>query len=535
MFFIGLWQTTMFGNTTAYCDSIIKVSVDLMHSKKHVASLGLLAEVKEIAEKNKWYKQLFLAQNNIGNNYFMLLDYGEALKQYLESYKTATTYLDGTETMIVLNNIAILYSKEKKYDQANTHFNKAFVLAKKHNDSLKMGLYSMNLGLLANEENKLTKARNFFKKSLQFTETPEIRVATLVGLYTNELLQGNTLEARLNAEKLLSNLKEEQNNDNRIDLSVLIARAYLTENDLSEALKWTNATFLESPDLEKKIDLYDLLSHIYFRLKSYNLAFQYKDSVALSNIKFNTIKNGKLYESSEIKFQIQNYKEKIIEKDTRNKNERKLFYFILIAIIFALIILVLIFRNYTVKMKQKQVLAKREQQITAVKLEKEKAENQLLIEKEKTAILERESLQNDIQLKNQKILSKVLYISGRNQLLQDIIKSFATHSTIKENSTFKKDIQALKEHIKTDDSWENYVRHFDEVNQGFIKRLTEKHADLTVTDIRYISYVYMNLDTKEIATMLNITPAACRKRKERIEKRLELPAGVSFYSYLLSI
>jgi hypothetical protein len=58
---------------------------------------------------------------------------------------------------------------------------------------------------------------------------------------------------------------------------------------------------------------------------------------------------------------------------------------------------------------------------------------------------------------------------------------------------------------------------------------------LTITDIRYISYVYMNLDTKEIASMLNITPVACRKRKERIEKRLNLTEKISLNAYLLSI
>ena len=525
----------MFANTTKHCDSIIKVSIELLHRKNHVASLELLAEAKEMAQKNKWYKQLFLAQNNIGNNYFMLLDYGEALKNYLESYKIATTYLDGTQTMIVLNNIAILYSKEQKYEKANTHFNKAFLLAQKYNDSIKMGLYSMNLGLLANEENKLNKARDFFNKSLRFTKMPEIRIPTLVGLYKNDLLQGNHQQSKINAEILLSNLKNEKNNDNKIDLSVIIAKSYLKENNLAEALQWTNAALIEKPDLEKKIELYDLISTIYFKLKSYNLAFQYKDSITLSNIKFNTIKNGKLFESSEIKFQIQKYKEKIIEKETRIKNERKLFYFILTVIVFTLIIFVLIFRNFSIKVKQKELLAKREQELTTFKLEKEIAENSLLIEKEKTALLEKESLENEIQLKNQKIMSRVLYISGRNQLLQEILKSFSTIASVTENNEIIKNIHNLKEHLKTDDDWDNYVRHFDEVNQDFIKRLTEKHPDLTTTDIRYISYVYMNLDTKEIANMLNITPVACRKRKERIEKRLELPEDVSLHTYLLSL
>ncbi|WP_159779776.1 tetratricopeptide repeat protein [Flavobacterium sp. 9AF] len=521
--------------TTKQCDSIIKRGVVLMLKKEHVASLELLSEAKEIAQKKNWYKQLFLAQNNIANNYYMLLDYGEALKQHLESYKIASKYLDDDQLMIVLNNIAILYSKEKKYKKANSYFNKALVLAEKYKDSLKMSMYTMNLGLLANEQKKLQLARKFLNKSLQYSTIPEIKTPTLTGLYQNDFLLGNFKQSRSGAEKLLLNLNNEPNSDNRIELSLLIAKCYLKENNLTKALQWVNNTVAEKPDLEKKIELYDLFSTIYFQLKSYAIAFQYKDSITLSTSKLNTIKNGKLFESSEVKFQIQNYKEKLQEKELRIKNERKLFFTVIIIIVFTLIILLLIFRNYSIKTKQKELIAKREQQMTTFKLEKEIAEKSLLVEKEKIVLLEQESLKNEIQIKNQKILSRALYISGRNQLLQDIIKSFVSLSNITDNDGIIKKIKTLEEHLKTDDDWDNYVRHFDEVNQGFIKRLTQKHPDLTTTDIRYLSYIYMNLDTKEIATMLNITPVACRKRKERIEKRLELPNTISLNAYLLNI
>ncbi|VXB89555.1 conserved hypothetical protein [Flavobacterium sp. 9AF] len=535
-FFCFFWQSFLFSmETTKQCDSIIKRGVVLMLKKEHVASLELLSEAKEIAQKKNWYKQLFLAQNNIANNYYMLLDYGEALKQHLESYKIASKYLDDDQLMIVLNNIAILYSKEKKYKKANSYFNKALVLAEKYKDSLKMSMYTMNLGLLANEQKKLQLARKFLNKSLQYSTIPEIKTPTLTGLYQNDFLLGNFKQSRSGAEKLLLNLNNEPNSDNRIELSLLIAKCYLKENNLTKALQWVNNTVAEKPDLEKKIELYDLFSTIYFQLKSYAIAFQYKDSITLSTSKLNTIKNGKLFESSEVKFQIQNYKEKLQEKELRIKNERKLFFTVIIIIVFTLIILLLIFRNYSIKTKQKELIAKREQQMTTFKLEKEIAEKSLLVEKEKIVLLEQESLKNEIQIKNQKILSRALYISGRNQLLQDIIKSFVSLSNITDNDGIIKKIKTLEEHLKTDDDWDNYVRHFDEVNQGFIKRLTQKHPDLTTTDIRYLSYIYMNLDTKEIATMLNITPVACRKRKERIEKRLELPNTISLNAYLLNI
>lgn len=534
--FIGLFCLTITSAADSkQCDSIIKTGVELMLKKNHVKSLELLSNARDMAEKNKWYKQLFLAQNNIGNNYYMLLDYGEALKQYLISYQIAVKHLDAQHEMIVLNNIAILYGKEKKFEKSNEYFYKAYLIAKKYNDSLKMGLYSMNLGSLANDENKPKKARNYLNDALSYTKNPTVAIPAQIGLCANDLLLGETNRARLRAITLLPKLKTEQDVDHRINLSTIIAKSYLKENNLSAALQWTNNALAEKPDLEIRIELYKHLSDIYFRLKSYNLAFQYKDSINISDNELNRIKNGKLYESSEVKFQIQNYKEKILENEAKIKSERSIFYSVILVIALGIIILILIFRNQLIKNKQKELIFKRDQELTAFKLQKEMADNALLLEKERTTLLEQERLQNEIELRNQKILSRALYQSEKNQLLQDILKSLSEVPQLSENSTIIKDIKALKDYLKTDDDWDNYVRHFDDVNQGFIKKLTEKHPQLTTTDIRYISYVYMNLDTKEIANMLNITPVACRKRKERIEKRLELPEHISLNAYLLSI
>jgi DNA-binding CsgD family transcriptional regulator len=169
------------------------------------------------------------------------------------------------------------------------------------------------------------------------------------------------------------------------------------------------------------------------------------------------------------------------------------------------------------------------------KLEKERAEKELLLEKERTAILEKEQLQSEIEIRNQKIFSGALLQSEKNKLLHQIIKSLSELAQVTESNSIYSQIKALKAHIKEDDDWESYFRHFDDVNQGFIKKLVEKHPQLTTSDIRYISYVYMNLDNKEIANILHITPEACRKRKERVEKKLILPNDISLRTYLLSI
>jgi len=56
-----------------------------------------------------------------------------------------------------------------------------------------------------------------------------------------------------------------------------------------------------------------------------------------------------------------------------------------------------------------------------------------------------------------------------------------------------------------------------------------------VNDIRFLSYLYMNLSIKEISSLLNITPDACRKRKERIAKKMGLQETAELFPYLSHI
>ena len=71
---------------------------------------------------------------------------------------------------------------------------------------------------------------------------------------------------------------------------------------------------------------------------------------------------------------------------------------------------------------------------------------------ERTALLEQERLQNEIELRNQKILSRSLHQSEKNQVLEDIIQSLSVSPQLVENGTLSKDIKALKEIIQNPSS-----------------------------------------------------------------------------------
>lgn len=255
--------------------------------------------------------------------------------------------------------------------------------------------------------------------------------------------------------------------------------------------------------------------------------------------KLNEIKNGKVFENSRVKFEIENYKKEIELKESKIEGERRMFYSVIGVIFIIVLFIILTLRNLSTKHKQRKLIAERNEQIVSLELEKEKSDNLLLEkmfkEKETSALLEQERLKSEIELKNRKLSAKALYLSGRNELIEETLQSLSKLPEISKDPTLVTHIKTLKNHLKTEDEWDNFITHFEEVNQHFLNGLKERHPNLNANEIRFLSYLYMNLSTKEISSMLNITADACRKRKERITLRMELPSETNLYNYLSGI
>lgn len=62
----------------------------------------------------------------------------------------------------------------------------------------------------------------------------------------------------------------------------------------------------------------------------------------------------------------------------------------------------------------------------------------------------------------------------------------------------------------------------------FQEDLKVMYPELTSYDIRLCTYLKAHLSTKEIATLLNITPDSVKKAKHRLRKKLLIRSDTSF-------
>jgi len=506
---IFLAVTTPIQKSRDQCQEMIKTAIEALHKKDHPNSLELLINAQNIANSHQWHEEQFLALNNIGANYYQLSEYGEALENYLAAYNVALTHLTPLREMVVLNNVGILYFEEKKYKEAENYFLKAYTIANEYNETIKIGIYAINLGLVYNKLNHLDKANQYLKIAFPLLENEKkILLQGKFALAENHFLKGNLKDAENLIYPLIPQLKNAELIEHQSEAYLLLSKIHQTKGDWSRAKEYANEANYINGSLEIQIKIYEQLSLLDYASKDFAKSRIYRDSVIILKDSLFKVKSRNQFEGNKVKFDIKRFEKELEDSTLEFNAERKVFYILISAIALLLLLSIWAWRMHISKFQQKKIISESDQKIKMLELE------------------------NELESKNRKLTVKALKIASRNELLQEVLKAIKSYKDLGSNNDLKKLVLQLKSHLRNDASWNDFLVHFEEANYGFLKTLKEKHPSLNTNDIRFISYLYMNLSIKEIASLFNITQDACRKRKERIAKKIGLPDTSSLYQYL---
>lgn len=499
------------GQTPEKCDEIINTAIEAQQNGDYTKSLEMLTQAKNMAEENKWDEQRFRAINNIGAGYYRMSDFGEALSYYLEAYSIAIDYLKPKQEITALNNIAILYFDEENYKRAEEYFQKAYSISKSENIKTKIPIYAVNLGNSLNRQKKYSESLKYYDEAISSAEIDEITLAhAFYGKAENFHSQKKYREAEKILNKLLLTTTDMEFRTVHINSLVILSEIAQQKGLWNEALRFALESQRKSQSLEQKIQTYDQLFSIYKHQNDIDNSILYKDSVIWAKDSLNVLKNSSLFENNKVKFEIQNYQKELAESKERLSLERKVFIITIVLSSIALIFLGWALWNNNVKFRQKKIISERNQKIIQLELEKE------------------------IEAKNRKLTAKAIHLSSKNELIQGLIDTFSNEPEIIQSASIRSKINSIQNHLKKENELDDFFTHFEEANRGFISSVKSKHPDLNSNDLRFIAYIYMDLSIKEISSLLNITLDACRKRKERISRKMEIEDTSLLYNHLHS-
>jgi DNA-binding NarL/FixJ family response regulator len=93
----------------------------------------------------------------------------------------------------------------------------------------------------------------------------------------------------------------------------------------------------------------------------------------------------------------------------------------------------------------------------------------------------------------------------------------------------------INENISSDDDWEIFQQNFDVIHENFFRHIKSKYPEMTTHDLKLCAFIRLNLSTKEIASLLNITVRGIEAARYRLRKKFGITAEQNLTEFLIGL
>lgn len=209
------------------------------------------------------------------------------------------------------------------------------------------------------------------------------------------------------------------------------------------------------------------------------------------------------------------------------------FFSILAFILYGLLVLLVLFLLRINFIKRLTLHKQKIEQVEAFKREQAtlKAEQEMIR-------LKSENLEAEVNFKNIQLADFTMSVIKRNEQLRRIRDEFQKQAQQRSGSSstslVERITRLIDQQLTSEDDWQTFETHFDQAHQDFIKRLKITFPHLTQSDLKLCAYLRLNITTKEIAHLLNISVRGVEVRRYRLRKRLKMNTEENLYDFLLN-
>ncbi len=484
----------IFAKALAYArkikDSVLMTDILIDKAYSHVvvaeqdSVLQLLEKAVDISRKINYTKGTGKAEIGLGNMYFRIEDFKNALTHYQAALEVAKKIKNHLGTGISYKNIADVYLSEGKYDKAIAYLQ----LALDELNKLKSPVHTSNVyndfALIYAQKNQTVKMSYFLDKSIKtakhYGTDEDLAIAYNVG--------GNAYHY----------LKKYRLSNIYLDSCIRIARRINFGLMLQKAYKLYSENLYALNDFKKAFDYY----------KNYN---KIKDSIASKESRDKMAQFQAKYDNLLKQMAI----ERLKNRERINKANNRILWISLIAV--AVIFLLIVYKIQTQRKKEMEI---RQQKLIIKQKEEEILKNKL-----KKAGLEEQQLKQELDFKTKQLTTHALNMMQKNRLLQDLSQMINEKSENLSGDS-KKVLKQIKENLeqtlKSDEDWELFKTYFEQIDKQFFSKLKKINPQLKTKDYKLSALIKLNLSLKETANVLGTTLYSVKNARYRLKKKLHL-------------
>lgn len=179
------------------------------------------------------------------------------------------------------------------------------------------------------------------------------------------------------------------------------------------------------------------------------------------------------------------------------------------------------------------VLNKRRKEYEAEKVKQDlkMMEQQRIIDQQQQQLLE-----SELSNKGKEIASLALDLFTKDRAIESLREIVKKRNS--GDKSLQPDIDVLLKQINTSnlqnkEFWDLYQANFDLIHENFFRNLRKRYPSLTSSDLKFCAFLRLNLTTKDIANVTNLTIRGVEAARYRLRKKLALPEGTSLVDFFI--
>ncbi len=474
--------------------------------------------------------------SNLGMVYSKLGDYPKAIRYLLEALRLAEKSGAKSAEASIYNSLGVAYKNNNSLASATEAYNKALAIYTEINKPESIAGCYVNIGNVFMLKKENEKALEFHQKAFAVFDSLKIYKGIIV-CYNNigsVYLEMKKSEPALQyGQRALALSRAKGFFTSEVSAMLGIGMAQTELKNYKEAER----SFLEAIALAKKKNyrselnkLYKGLSACYKAMGKSSEALQYYEKYSLLNDSlFNqnsltTISNLQLsYDLEKKEASIQ-----LLQKD--NEIKRLSINRIVLGVVVLFLLVGLVVVRQQLKIKRDKILA--EQQSKLHDTERALIQSELKIAQVKEAELTKE-----IEYKNKSLTTYALSMVQKNEILEEVRESVELILTKPDNHEehFKKLRKVVDYSFTLEKDWDEFKIYFEDVHSDFFVKLRERFPDLGGADLKLCSLIRLNLNMKQSAAILRISPDSVKIARHRLRKKFNMQTEDNLNGFIMAL
>ena len=462
--------------------------------------------------------QIAAVYNNLG----IVLKYMGQPEKALESHQNSLRLKEelgqtGFPIAASTMNIGVIHSELENYELSNEYYRKAEAICIEEDDQWRLSMVRSNIAINLEKEGKQEEALDYYTKSLPFFieggyKIEEAKQYNLIGALYFDLdslsqAQHYFSKAQMLGKEIGEIQIEELGTRNVGDVYFEQKRYTAALNNFNKALALSEEAGTET----RRVTTYLRLAKTHAALGNFRQAHDFRKQHFDKYDEVYKKENIDKLNDLEVKYQTEKKQQKIVQQEIeidlleqkeKTANLQKLALggglgLSLLALGFG-------FYGYRQRMKSNQ--------------------------------LAKEKVEAELAFKKKELVTHALHLAKKNEVLETIKQKALDQKKVSEDgASYQKLVNIINLDIHDDESWETFTRQFQEIHTDFYTTVSKHYPTVTPNELRLMSLIKMNLSSKEMANILNISIPGIKKARQRLRKKMELETKDSLEQAVLSI